>query len=266
MIKAFLRRAEFELTRQGSRFSPEPEDVMLVSYPKSGNTWVRALVSNLISRDPSLEKMERLIPDIYMSRGYVIRRAHRFPCGGRLLKSHQSFRPDYRRVIYISRDPRAVCVSYYHYLRGVMRRRDVNAVSLDDFVSMFLAGDVDKYGTWAEHVTSWACAERADMLHFSYEEIKADPGQALRQICDFLGLSSTQERISSAVSNCSIANLRKKEEEEGSKWAQKRVEQGGVFFRNGSASSWSELSPPAVERICRKWGDHMLRLGYRIET
>ncbi|MEX1032386.1 MAG: sulfotransferase domain-containing protein [Cellvibrionaceae bacterium] len=267
MVKQFLRRAEFELSKQGDKFSPDTEDVMLVSYPKSGNTWIRALVAHLVRPQASLVDMERLVPDVYKSTGKVLRKAYRFPCGGRLIKSHQSFRPDYKRVVYITRDPRAVCVSYYHYLRGVRGDRDIAEMSLDDFVLRFLSGDVDRYGTWAENVGSWECAERADMLHLCYEEMKSDPVANLRKICEFVGLNCNQESISSAVTECSIENLRKKEEREGLKWAAREDrELAALFFRNGSSSSWAELSPFALEQIYKKWGSQMLKRGYRIES
>ena len=263
MIKAFLRRAEFELSKQGARFVPEPDDVMLVSYPKSGNTWVRALVSHLVKPESSLSEMERFVPDVYKSRGRALRKAHRFPCGGRLIKSHQSFSPDYKRVIYITRDPRAVCVSYYHYLRGVRNSRAVSAISLDDFVPLFLSGSIDGYGNWAEHVKSWECAERADMLRLSYEGIKANPEENLRLICEFLRIDCTEEDLHSAVVACSMEKLKEREDREGRHWAERQKSAPDArFFRNGASSSFSEFGPLAREKIFRKWGDLMLRLGY----
>lgn len=263
MVKAFLRRVEFELSKQGSRFMPEPEDVMLVSYPKSGNTWVRALVSHLVKPRSSLLDMERIVPDVYKSRGSALRKAHRFPCGGRLIKSHQSFRPDYKRVIYISRDPRAVCVSYYHYLRGVRNSREVSEMSLEDFVPLFLSGSIDGCGSWAEHVQSWECAERADMLRLTYEGLKSNPEEKLRLICDFLRIDCTEDDLYSAVGDCSIEKLREREDREGRYWAERQQSAPEAHFFRSGTSSFSELSPVAREQISRKWGDQMLRLGYR---
>src|SRR5438874_11935634 len=89
-----------------------PDDVFLVSYPKSGNTWVRFLIANLISDIPvTFLNIEQRIPSIYI----LPDRALRAMPKPRVLKSHECFVPRYRNVIYIVRDPRDVAVSYYHY-------------------------------------------------------------------------------------------------------------------------------------------------------
>ncbi|WP_420429682.1 sulfotransferase domain-containing protein [Algiphilus sp.] len=236
---------------------------MLVSYPKSGNTWVRALVSHLVNPQSSLSEMEQLVPDVYKSRGRELKKAYRFPCGGRLIKSHQSFRPDYKRVIYITRDPRDVCVSYYHYLRGVRSDSMVSEMSLDGFVSLFLSGGLDGYGTWAEHVGSWECAESADMLRLTYEELKSEPMNGLMRICEFLGICCGDEAVYSAVRACSMEKLREREDREGSQWSARRTSAPGArFFRSGTSRNFSELSPLMQEKICRRWHEQMLRFGY----
>ena len=208
--------------------------------------------------------MERFVPDVYKSRGRALRKAPRFPCGGRLIKSHQSFRPDYKRVIYITRDPRAVCVSYYHYLRGVRNNRMVSEMSLNDFVPLFLSGSIDGYGSWAEHVQSWECAERADMLRLTYEGIKSNPEENLRHICEFLQIDCAEEDLHAAVADCSMEKLREREDLEGRHWSERQKSAPKArFFRSGTSSSFSELSPIAQEQISRKWSDQMLRLGYK---
>src|SRR5881227_2930975 len=79
-----------------------PDDVFLVSYPRSGNTWIRFLIGNLIyPNDPvTFANLEQRIPSIYTYPNHVLRRLPR------VLKSHEVFDPRYPRVIYIVRDPR----------------------------------------------------------------------------------------------------------------------------------------------------------------
>src|ERR1017187_7417206 len=86
-----------------------PDDVFLTSYPRSGNTWTRFLVGNLIYQDlgVSFLNVERLVPDMYKTADWVMRRLPR----PRVLKSHECFDPRYPKVIYIVRDPRDVAVS-----------------------------------------------------------------------------------------------------------------------------------------------------------
>jgi len=90
-----------------------PDDVFLVSYPRSGNTWTRFLLGNLLwQNDPvTFLNIESRIPEIYFNPDRFMRALQR----PRLLKSHESFQPHYPHVIYIVRDPRDVAISFYHH-------------------------------------------------------------------------------------------------------------------------------------------------------
>jgi len=86
------------------------DDVFLVSYPRSGNTWTRFLLGNLIDqKDPlTFSNIESRIPEIYFNNDRFLRQLPR----PRLLKSHECFQPHYPHVIYIVRDPRDVEISF----------------------------------------------------------------------------------------------------------------------------------------------------------
>lgn len=247
----------------GMKFVPAANDALIVSYPKSGNTWVRALIAELVSPNASLGGMERIVPDIYRSRGSALRRAHRFPFGGRILKSHESFRPDYKRVIYLVRDPRAVCLSYYRYLGTVQAHFDPKKVSIESFADSFLAGEIDRFGTWSEHVQSWGCAEVASILRLSYESLKADTHDSFDRICRFLKLDASERDIERAVAACSLSSLMKKEEAEKSTWSVvKKASPTGRFFGDGGPHGYSPLEESIRNAICNKWGTLMRTLGY----
>src|SRR5437868_9727768 len=89
------------------------DDVFVVSYPRSGNTWTRFLIANLISpEDPAtFANIEQKLPDIYRHSQRQLLQSPR----PRMLKSHEAFDSRYKKVIYIVRDPRDVSVSGYHY-------------------------------------------------------------------------------------------------------------------------------------------------------
>src|SRR5262250_161756 len=97
----------------GRTLAVRPDDVFLVSYPRSGNTWTRFLVANLLHpHEPAtFANIERMVPDIYVNSQVALLRVPH----PRVLKSHEPFDPRYKKVVYIVRDPRDVAVSMYHW-------------------------------------------------------------------------------------------------------------------------------------------------------
>src|ERR1019366_2584136 len=106
MIRKILYVINYLLERDvaGRAVQVLPDDIFLVSYPKSGNTWTRFLLGNLLNPDEGITfaNVERKVPDIYAESKRTLKKAPR----PRLIKSHECFDPRYRRVIYIVRDPR----------------------------------------------------------------------------------------------------------------------------------------------------------------
>src|ERR1700746_1173160 len=142
----------FGLNRGGRNFPVFPDDTFLVSFPRSGNTWTRFLVCNLLDPDHPVEfaDLESRIPELYDT---TARKLRAFP-RPRIIKSHESFDPRYRKIIYIVRDPRDVAISYYEFQ---LKRRVVSEdCRLEEFVPRFMESEFEpKTGCWGDHVLSW---------------------------------------------------------------------------------------------------------------
>src|SRR5215469_3707989 len=129
-----------------------PDDVFLTSYPRSGNTWCRFLLGNLVyPSDPmTFLNLESRVPDMYVHSDREMRNLPR----PRMIKSHECFDPRYKKVVYIVRDPRDVAVSNYHW--ELKRRVLSDDCSLEQFVPRFIAAEIEpKLGSWSDHVLSW---------------------------------------------------------------------------------------------------------------
>src|SRR5215469_1505865 len=129
-----------------------PDDVFLVSYMKSGNTWLRFLVGNLTrpNEPVTFANVESLVPSIYGLPDRVLRRMAR----PRYLKSHEPFQAEYGRVIYIVRDPRYLAVSYYYHV--VKARLFLVDCAINEFIPQFLADWPSSYhAPWPDHVMGW---------------------------------------------------------------------------------------------------------------
>jgi hypothetical protein len=269
---ARLGRALTGRQMAGRNLTVFDDDVYIVSYPRSGNTWTRFLIGNLISPDPvTFGNIESLIPEIYFNPDRVLRRLPR----PRILKSHECFQPRYKRVIYILRDPRDVVVSNYHH--NLKAGNIPDGYSWDEFVPRFLKAEFDKpFGSWADHVASWIYLREHDpgFLLLRYEEMKKDSPGELRRIarfleqCSFRQLEFQPERLERAVELSSPERMRELERQQAHNWVVTRTTRADKpFIRTATAGGWkSTLSPAAVEKIESAWGEFMVRMGYPLST
>jgi len=277
----------------GRAFHVLPDDIFLVSYPKSGNTWTRFLLGNLTSPDERITfaNVERKVPDIYAKSRQALKRIP----APRVIKSHECFDPRYKRVVYIVRDPRDVAVSAYHY-----DRKGKNIA--DDFpVNTYIANrfmKTDEYfGTWGEHAGSWmvnsqnifqlsrlknsflgtpaswgenvmswlgARGHDRQFLLVRYEDLLEDAHREMTRIAEFLNLNASPERIARAVELSSADNMRKLEAQQNTEWVTTKESRKDIpFVRAAKSGEWRRTLPAeSVALIEEAWGPVMKLLGY----
>jgi hypothetical protein len=245
-----------------------PDDTFIVSYPRSGNTWTRFLVANLVHPEQSVTfiNIERLIPDCEaMSSRYVKRVAR-----PRIIKSHEYFDPRYKKVIYIVRDPRDVALSYYDFSRKYRHIED--SFPLTRFVSDFVAGRLSSFdwGTWGENVSSWFYTRngRPEFLLLRYEDMLSNTVGELDKVARFLGIESSRERLTAAVERSSADRMRSLEATQGDKWVSTKDKRSDIpFVRTASSGLWKEKLPAiSIAEIESAWGPLMLELGYELTS
>jgi sulfotransferase family protein len=252
----------------GRQMTVLPDDLFIVSYPKSGNTWTRFLLGNLIYQDEpvTFRNVESRIPSIYI---FSDRQLLRLP---RIFKSHDCFDPRYKKIIYIVRDPRDVTVSAYHYSIKVKLLPD--SCPMEEFVPLFMSGTFGsglladpRWGSWHDNVASWlAMQHNRKFLLLRYEDMLEDAGRELRKVADFLGIAATPERIARAVELSSADKMRAMEKSQSKDWhLTKETRQDKPFVRKARAGTWhSEMPPAAVAKIESSWGSLMQTLGYKL--
>jgi estrone sulfotransferase len=269
-----LAQASLALTRRqiaGRGLTVFSDDVFLVSYPRSGNTWTRFLLGNLIyQNDPiTFSNIESRIPEIYFNRDRVLRQLQR----PRMLKSHECFPPQCPRVIYIVRDPRDVAVSFYH--QHVKARNLPDDYPMASFVPRFIASELDsKFASWQDNVLSWTVLRRDDpgFLMLRYEDMKRDPALVLANVvaflerCSFCKIGSSAEVLQRAIELSSPERMRALEKQEASRWIlTKGTSSDKPFVHSAISGGWkSQLAPESVAAIDSAWGDLMQSLGYEL--
>ncbi len=220
--------------------------VWVASYPKSGNTWVRFLIANLLLRriESSAQVMQQ-IPDIHDG----VSGAHLFGKRTTLIKTHWKYwtgmplREDTIGAIYIIRNPLDVLESNQNY--ALQRSGNLRREAAPEEVAKLASRLVEDYithgghprfrqfgiGSWEEHVQSWTWSGiDFPRLIVKYEDLKTDPAAGLIRICRFLQLKRTDEQIWQAVENSSEMRMRRLEEQE----IANRTE--GLFYQSRNAS------------------------------
>jgi hypothetical protein len=249
-------------------FAVYPDDTFLVSYPRSGNTWARFLIANLVHPDKqvSFTNIEKLIPDTSSQSNRALKRTPR----PRIIKTHQYFDHRYPKTIYIVRDPRDIALSYYDFQRKYRQIED--GYPLDRYVDDFVSGRLISadWGTWAENVASWVYTrgQRKDFLLLHYEDMIKDTASELRRIAVFLGIKADPERLKRAVERSSADRMRDLEKAEADQWtATKNHRKDIPFVRVAESGGWrTSLPAPCVRQIEAAWGQLMTTLGYELTT
>lgn len=190
-------------------------DHLLVSYPKSGRTWFRYILSCYIAESagltlsPDLSSMFQFLPNLDWDkqrglpayyRGPAARAAfpliavtHHLPGKGRLPATP---------VIFMIRDPRDVLVSRYYHAT-----RHKHAFSGD--ISAFLRDPAQGLPAWVDHTNDWmaALANRRHLI-VSYESLSASTSDEVRRVLTFLGQPVDEARLVHAVAAARIDRMR----------------------------------------------------------
>ncbi len=253
-------------SRGGRNFPVFPDDVFIVSYPRSGNTWTRFLIANLIYQEEPITfaNIEQKIPDVYKNTRRQLLRTPR----PRVLKSHEYFDPRYKKVIYIVRDPRDVAVSYYHFARKYKKIED--GYPLEGYLARFIAGEVDDYGSWKENVGSWLATRQGtdSFLLLRYEDMLEHTASELAKVASLLGIERSPGQIARAVELSSADRMRDLEKKQAGVWVNtKKTRKDIPFVRAAGSGGWrSSLSESQVAAIESAWGPLMEPLGYELVT
>jgi hypothetical protein len=239
-------------------FGLHSSDVFLASYPRSGNTMLRFMLGEVLSGIPStFDHIQKLIPEI----GVHMRAYPLVPGGGRLIKTHEPYRRQYKRAIYIYRDVRDVMLSSF------ARENALDVVHIDnlnDYVLPFMQGRMTRFGSWQDHIDGWLnspLAKRGDLFVLRFEDIRKDLEGSVALCLDFLGKKVDRSVIQAAVRNNSLENMRVKED--GATTLPKSPGEEGRWVGKGAVRGWREkFTEPQLAIIDQFAGDRLTSLDY----
>lgn len=258
--------------------------IWLASYPKSGNTWLRFMLSAYLYGPPQASiAVAQRIPDIHRPVPGQLP-----PADPEIVKTHYMLTDEHPRrnetagAIHIMRNPRDVALSALNYRK--LAGETANTISEADYLTSFIQtrGDSDwlriGFGTWADHARSWTTTDRFPVLSLRYEQLKADPQSGLRAMIDFLNIDFDQDRFNAAIVASSFDAMRALEIREKQQLkAEKnpldkrlfvgtsRATRKGVYFVNKGASgqSLAGISPKLEEAFIKAFAADMHAFGYQ---
>lgn len=270
-ITTRLRQVRWSLAKTGLRRllvwyrhrGLEPEDAFVAGYPRSGTTWIRFMLYEILSGgDAGFERVNRAVAEV----GDQGRALRLLPGKGRLLKTHELYRGAYDRAIYLVRDPRDVVISEYHYL---IMKRFIPEVPFDRFLDRFLLHKVNTFGSWTDHVRTWLDARdegRVELHTVRYEDLLEDTQEEMEGVCQFLSLEAGADAIHRAIESNTKKQMRKKEDK-ARHGALRGFRRDMRFVRQASSGTWREtLDANQVRRIEEHAGEAITRLGYPLQS
>jgi Sulfotransferase domain len=235
-----LQRESTKSSRAG--YVPRLSDIYLVTYPRSGTTWLQMILYQL-SSDGSMNfgHISKVIP--------FLERSLRSGClfedmpSPRIFKSHLHFRHLSRwqgRYIYLVRSGKDVMVSYFYFYENYLGYSG----TFSDFFRRFMAGEV-LYGSWFRHVASWGeHARDANVLFLHYEDLVNSFEASVLRIASFCGWAIPTERYALLMERCSFPFMQRHED----KFAPEVdlvtkdacLTPRGAFIRRGKVNGWKE--------------------------
>ena len=273
----------------------------LASYPKSGNTWTRILLSNLLSNSNSdepwsdkidlagsisssrprfdnitgLPSSDLTADEVDILRPELYRSLARESKSRLFIKVHDSYHLNINNepifpadisigTILLIRDPRDVAVSYSHHSG---RKNFAKTVKHLNRSNHHLSGDNRSQlrqitGNWSEHYTRWTQQTDIPVLVIRYEDMLADTAAQLQSMAAFLGLEQANDNA--AIRRAvDRARFDKLQAKEAKDGFLEKPEKAKRFFRSGRSGEGKEaLSAELQKSITDEHGDIMRVLGY----
>jgi hypothetical protein len=273
--------------------------VWLASYPKSGNTWFRIFLSNLLqkkeepanineldggpiassrqlfdeatglsSADLIPEEIENLRPEVYR---YIASQSekllfHKIHDAYIYTSENKPLVPSEatRCVLYFIRNPLDVAVSFSHH-SNIPVSKTIEQMNDDTFAFCSHTDKLhnqlnQKLLSWSNHIQSWVDVSGLPLHIIRYEDMKEKTFDTFKTAIEFIGLQYSDKDIEQAIHFSDFNVVKEQEEKFGFKEKSQNSEH---FFRKGIIGSWkNELNPQEVETIVAQHKTMMIRFGY----
>ncbi|XP_076358496.1 sulfotransferase 1C2-like isoform X1 [Tachypleus tridentatus] len=171
------------------RYEPKDDDIFIVTFPKCGTTWTQHIVYNILNKGEEIKNFKEFNIRCPFMEFLGPQSAEDMPRPG-AIKTHLPFHLNpyspKAKYIYVARNPKDCCVSFYHHTKMLTEYQFTDG-TFEDFFEIFLNGKTD-FGDYFDTLLSWY-KHRNDpnVLFLTYENMKSDTRGTVFKIAEFLG-------------------------------------------------------------------------------
>ena len=258
--------------------------IWITSYPKSGNTWVRAIIYAGLIGKVDLNDFAKVVPAFnamgmtgsnVRDAGNIDEQVLHWDAAQKLASGHASPKAQFfkthnaaatvndvefpsrdytARAVYIVRDPRDVALSFSrHYDCDI---NETIGTMLDDSFCSFDAHQSEFLSSWRNHMVSWN-AKAFPVLFLRYEDLLKDPTSQIGRLFKFLGIRSKLP-ARELVEITAFEKLKAKEQQQGFVESVK----GRQFFWRGESGLGKSFIGADFKKLEADCSDIMKRFGY----
>nr|KAG5688893.1 hypothetical protein BaRGS_016461 [Batillaria attramentaria] len=238
------------------KVSIRDDDVILLSYPKSGCHWLWEMIRMLRAGTANVNLVEK---EKYMLEYMPRDELDKLP-SPRTFNTHFFFRqlpPAVHvgkcKLCFIYRNPKDVAVSFYNH-HYKFPEYEYKGTWSDYLTGLFLPGQVDFWGYFT-YMKDWekVMDEHPELPVYtlSYEELHADTFTKTKEVAQFLGSTADDDTIRDIIAKCSFDSMR---DRKGKEWTEVYGEP--VMYRKGKVGDWKSWFTVAqnemFDAICQK--------------
>ncbi|KAL3856335.1 hypothetical protein ACJMK2_011104 [Sinanodonta woodiana] len=217
--------------------SVNDDDVILLTFPKSGTHWIWEMLNMLISGkaeyvswtperdflDLEGDNLEQVLSPKIIITHYSIKYLPNNVFKKRV------------KIVHVSRNPKSVAVSFYHHLKATGSYINHFPETFSEFLPLFLDEENHMHQYWFSYVqeVETFCRKNPDypVLNMKYEDVKRNQHKEIKRLAQFLEIEASDSLVEEIISKCEISKL---------KTVRGDASAGGkpFMYRKGVVSDW----------------------------